>query len=426
MPKRKLTDSAVKHLPAPESGQTDYFDLLLPAFGVRVSYAGTRSFFVMTRRAGSSRVMRLTLGRYPVISLADARNMAREVLDRASRGVDPRSRVVEDKAIRNGVTFGEVADDFLALQTERAERANPLDKGVLRPSTLRDYRRMLTVVGASLRPLRMDEIGRRDVKRIIDDLENSGRLATADQAVAYLGRLFRWSVEEEIILRSPMEGIRGRRRLKSRERVLSLEELGDVWKALDTLSYPFGPLFRVLLLTGQRRGEVTGMRWSELTDWSASPVWELPADRTKNKLPHIVPIAPMVQAIIDQCPRHNNLVFSSTGGVLSGHGKAKTALDLAIAHVRRERGANNEMAAWVLHDFRRSMSTHMHERLGVEPHVVEAVLNHISGTKAGVAGVYNRSRYEPEKRRALSSWADHINAIVSGQTATVVPLKLGA
>jgi integrase len=134
----------------------------------------------------------------------------------------------------------------------------------------------------------------------------------------------------------------------------------------------------------------------------------------------------MVQAIIEQCPRHNDLVFSSTGGILSGHGKAKTALDLAIAHVRRERGANSEMAAWVLHDFRRSMSTHMHERLGVEPHVVEAVLNHISGTKAGVAGVYNRSRYEPEKRRALDSWADHLNAIISGQTATVVPLKLGA
>lgn len=370
-----------------------------------MSYAGSRSFFVMTRRAGSSRVMRLTLGRYPAISLADARDAARDVLVKASRGIDPRARVVEEKARRKAVTFGDVADDFLKLQTARAERANPLDKGVLRPSTLRDYRRMFTTVAKSLRPLHIDEITKRDVKRIIDNLENTGRLATADQVVAYLGRLFRWSVEEEIISRSPMEGIRGRRRLKSRERVLSLDELRDIWQALDSLSYPFGPLFRVLLLTGQRKGEVTGLQWKELADWETSPVWQLPADRTKNKLPHIVPIAPVVKSIIDECPSHADLVFSSTGGLLSGHSKAKSTLDTLVLKVREKRGANSEMAPWVLHDFRRSMSTHMHERLGVEPHIVEAVLNHISGAKAGVAGVYNRSAYLDARRDALERWA---------------------
>lgn len=398
----------MKSLPAPERGQIDYFDLLLPAFGVRVSYAGSRSFFVMTRRAGAARVMRLTLGRYPAMTLAHARDMAREVLDKASRGIDPRAGVVEEKAIRKGVTFAEVADDFLDLQTARAERANPLDKGALRPSTLRDYKRMFSTVAKSLRLLRMDEITKRDVKRIIDDLENTGRLATADQAVAYLGRLFRWSVEEEIITRSPIEGLGGRRRLKSRERVLSLEELRDIWQALDGIPYPFGPLFRLLLLTGQRKGEVTGLLWSELADWKTSPVWQLPADRTKNKLPHIVPIVPAAKAVIDACPRQGELVFTSTGGLLSGHSKAKATLDELILEVRKKRGANDVMASWVLHDFRRSMSTHMHERFGVEPHVVEAVLNHISGAKAGVAGVYNRSSYLDARREALERWANEI------------------
>lgn len=192
--------------------------------------------------------------------------------------------------------------------------------------------------------LRIDEISKRDIRRIVEDLENRGRLATADQVAAYLGRFFRWAAEEEIIERSPIESLRGRRRLKSRERVLTVEELHDIWKALSDLEYPFGTFIQVLLLTGQRKGEVTGMRWDELRDWNANPVWELPAERTKNRLPHLVPIIPAVKSIIDRCPKHSELVFTATGGLLSGFGKVKKHIDEKLSAIRVGRGVNSAMA----------------------------------------------------------------------------------
>ena len=355
--------------------------------------------------------MRITIGRYPAIGLSNARDTARQICEKASLGVDPRALSKEETgAQRPAPLFGQVADDFLRLQEERAAKANPLDRQALRPSTRRDYRRMLTIVAKPLRSLRIDEVTRRDVKKIIDELEITGRLAQADQTVAYVGRFFRWAVEEEIIERSPMESLRGRRRLKSRERVLSRDELVDITRALDRIEYPFGPLLRILLLSGQRRGEVAGMRWDEISDWETGPVWELPGTRTKNRLPHIVPIVQVMKEVIDGCPRHSDLVFTARGSLLSGFAKVKRVLNERIVEVRAARGINTVLPHWVLHDFRRSFSTHAHETLGIDPHVVEAVLNHVSGTKASVAGVYNRAQYLDERRLALEAWSEWIGA----------------
>jgi integrase len=197
--------------------------------------------------------------------------------------------------------------------------------------------------------------------------------------------------------------------------VLTPEELMWVWTALDGFPGIFGPLFKVLLLTGQRRGEVAGMRWNELRNLGTDEaVWDLPASRTKNGQPHLVPLAPEVQAILMAQPRKGELVFSTTSTTaLSGFSNAKRQLDELIAELRREAGLA-PLPPWTLHDLRRTMVTMMNERLHIQPHVVEAVVNHLNGAaKQGVAGVYNRALYLNDRGKALSAWAACVNSLAA-------------
>ena len=182
----------------------------------------------------------------------------------------------------------------------------------------------------------------------------------------------------------------------------------DRHNAID--SARFAPLFKLLLLTGQRRGEVAGMRWDEIRDLeAASPVLEIPGMRTKNHQTHSVPLAPEVVAILMAMPRTGPFVFSTTGETaVSGFRKAKARIDQRIAEQIMTRGTA-PLPRWALHDLRRTMVTMMNERLGTAPHVVEAVVNHITGSaKAGVAGVYNRALYLSERRAALIAWAEQV------------------
>ena len=173
----------------------------------------------------------------------------------------------------------------------------------------------------------------------------------------------------------------------------------------------FGPLIRVLLLTGQRRGEVAGMSWNELRDLSGeNAVWEIPGNRTKNKRSHIVPLQSDTQQLLSRMPRTSDLVFTTNGeSPVSGFGKAKARLDERIATMRRS-DQLEPVSAWTFHDLRRTMVTVMNEKLGITPHVVEAVVNHMSGlAKAGVAGVYNRALYFEDRRRALLLWQNWLH-----------------
>jgi integrase len=186
--------------------------------------------------------------------------------------------------------------------------------------------------------------------------------------------------------------------------------LEDVWRGLNELPGVFGPLFKIILLTGQRRGEVAGMTWEEVKSLTPDDaVWELPRQRTKNGQAHFVPLTPAVQAVLTRLPRAGSLVFSTTDKTaVSGFSKAKKQLDGLINDRLREQGFP-PLPAWTLHDLRRTMVTVMNERLGVAPHVVEAVVNHVSGpAKRGVAGVYNRALYLNDRRDALLRWAAYL------------------
>jgi integrase len=237
-----------------------------------------------------------------------------------------------------------------------------------------------------------------------------------------LSKFFGWCLDHRKIKASPSVGIKAPKAPKARDRVLTDDEVVRFWKATDQFSEPFGPLFRILLLTGARLREVSGMRQSELSNDGAT--WTIPAARVKNRRDHVVPLPPLARDILTKVKRvagKPGYVFSTTGDTpVSGFSKIKGRLDRLMAVAAEKDGV--EFAPWRLHDLRRSAATIM-AHLGIAPHIIEAVLNHVSGAKASVAGTYNRAAYEPEKRVALERLAAHIEGLVKGRKANVTPLR---
>jgi integrase len=220
---------------------------------------------------------------------------------------------------------------------------------------------------------------------------------------------------------------------KARERTLSGDELRAVWNATEGLG-DFNTVVRLLLLTGQRREEVAAMTWDEVDE--AKALWSIPGQRTKNHRSHDVPLSEQALAIVQNIPRRAGraLLFGERNGGFSGWSQAKRRLDEKIA-LRRAKAAGIQkpdakalqqlaLKPWRLHDLRRTVVTGMAE-IGIQPHVIEAVVNHISGHKAGIAGVYNRATYAAEKRQALARWGEWVVGTVTARESAIVPLRGG-
>jgi len=392
-------------LAAPNAGQLEYYDLHLPAFGVRVSYSGTKAWFVMTRVHG--RLTRMTLGRYPAMTLAEAREGAREVVHHVKAGRDPRRIQADERRRREKerrTTFEATAELFIGRHVA----------GHLRPNTAREYRRILQGSDTqSWRSRPITTITRDDAVDLLSRIHERGSPAAANRALAYLSKFFNWCLEQDLVNTSPASRVRPLSASRSRDRVLTADEIKLLWRTLGVFPGVFGRFFAVLLLTGQRRAEVAGMRWSELRDFEGEDsLWEVPKERTKNGQTHFVPLAPAVRAQLSLIPRTGPFVFTTTGETgVSGFSEAKRQLDSALSRSCSDCG-HRPVPAWTLHDLRRSMVTIMNERLGVAPHVVEAVVNHVSGpAKRGVAGVYNRALYLNDRRDALSLWAIYVTSL---------------
>jgi integrase len=438
VPKLKLTDATLKSLKAPAAGQADYFDTLLPSFGVRVSAKGQKTFFVFDRVGGKLR--RMSLGRYDPVTatLAAARDKARAFKANAERGVDPVVEAKREEAAAEAGTFGKAVERFLARQRPK-----------LAASTYREYRLCLTGQDvADWSGRQIASISRADVAAVLDKIDKRGKPSASNHALSYLRRFFNDALDAELIDRAPTDRMRVRHDNTKRDRALTDDELAIVAAALRdddaTLRVMYGvndvPLlsdtlrdyFLTLALTGQRRAEVAGMMWDEVRDVDGKePRWDLPGSRTKNELPHIVPLAPAVVAILkrrksaaeaekqkaealaelDGGEALANLnVDAVFAGTLHNTNRAKLALDARVTALCTALG-RPALPHWTGHDLRRTMVTAMNET-GVAPHVVEAVVNHVSGAaKAGVAGVYNKALYLPERRAALAAWAEHVEAL---------------
>lgn len=248
------------------------------------------------------------------------------------------------------------------------------------------------------------DIKRADVLAVIDAIVARGSTGSAIHALAAVRRLFNWALERGVIDHSPIVGLKPPGRINSRDRVLSDYELTAVWHAAEGFGYPFGTILQLLILTGQRRGEVTDLRWSDL-DLTAN-LWSLAPERNKSGRPHVVPLTPSVVAILKSLPRlHEVMVFPANRDApenpVSGHGKAKIRIEAASG-----------TSGWTLHDLRRTAATGM-AKLKTPPHVIERVLNHASGSFAGVAGIYNRFGYLDEMRAALDAWDAQVTALVA-------------
>jgi integrase len=244
--------------------------------------------------------------------------------------------------------------------------------------------------------------------------------ARARQLFNILSSLFGWLTKDHIDV-NPCVGMDRPDNAKARDRFLSDDELRWFWRAADSIDAPraanaprpFAPLLKLLLLTGCRVDEVAAMRREELSEDGAT--WNLPGSRTKNKKPFDVPLPPLARELIASMPERGAYVFSSNGRTpVSGFSRMKRRLDKLMLAIAKQEKPDAVIEGWRLHDVRRTFSTLLHEQVGIEPHIVEACLNHISGHKAGVAGTYNKAQYAPEKKAALERWARHVIGLVEG------------
>jgi integrase len=388
----KLTAKTVAALGLP-AGKTDHFawDDELAGFGHRLRVAAggkvRRSWIVQYRRGGATR--RILLGAGEVLGAEAARTAARKVLAQVALGADPQADR-RGRRDRDRITLRATVADYLAIKAKE-----------VRPGTLYELRRYLA--GPHFQPLHgmpIDQVGRKDVASRLISITREHGSVTAARARAALSAFYVWALGEGLAEANPVIGTNKPADSKPRERTLTDAELAAIWNACGDDHY--GRVVRLLILTGCRRQEVGGICWGEI-DLDAG-TWTIPGERTKNHRPHTLPLMPAALEIVRAVPRmaSRDQLFGVRGKGFSRWGMSKDALD--------ERSG---VAGWVVHDIRRSVATRMAD-LGIAPHIVEAVLNHQSGHRAGVAGIYNRSRYEREVRSALALWADHVRALAEG------------
>jgi integrase len=399
----KLTQRTVAAITLPPD-KTDaiYFDDALPSFGLRLRAGGSRQFVLCYRIGAKQR--RFTIGSTTLFKVEEARDKARALLQRIRDHHDPQVEKAEAKA-RAGDTFIAAARRYLVRQKDR-----------LRPRSYVETERYLLSHWEVLHPLPLGNIDRRTIAARLSEIATTSGPVAADRARGEIMAVFAWAMKEGLIDANPALATNTHSVAKARDRVLNSAELAEIWRAAGDDA--FGTIVKLLILTGQRRTEIGALRWSEV-DFAAQMI-RLPAERCKNGRANDTALAAPALRLLQARPRRigpMDFVFGANG--FGCYSAAKPALDQRIAGARQAAGVE-PMPPWVLHDLRRSVATGMAE-LGVAPHVIEAVLNHVSGHKRGVAGIYNRASYDKEKRAALDRWADHVLAAVEGRA--VVPLR---
>jgi integrase len=406
-----LTDLSIKKQPLPAK-RREIPDGKISGLYFVLQPTGTRSWAVRYRVDGAPR--KLTIGPYPAVDLATARKRAQEALGDLASGVDPAAR---KKAARETRRAEELAADRVeAIATLFVDRYAKRSVGAL---WARETERLLKVeVIPKLGAERLGVLSRADVHALLDGIVDRGSPYTANRTLAVLRRMCNWAVERGIIANSPIEKIKPQGVEAARDRVLSDDEVRLVWRAFQSVGWPFGYIAKLLLLTGARRDEIAESRWSEID--IAAKTWTIAKERSKNGVAHEIPLSDAAIQIVARLPRvgekKDGLIFTTTGATpVSGFSRAKATTDKAIVEALKERATDpadvKPPAGWVFHDMRRTAASGM-AGLGIAPHVVEAVLNHRSGTIKGVAAVYNRYNYAAEKREALDKWAARVAAIV--------------
>ncbi len=384
--KQMLTTKSLDAMPPATTKRYEVRDQKVNGLHVRVSTTGAKVFYTMVRPSGQRR--RVKIGPYPVVSLADARRKAMEIARDVELGEFDKT---PDVPVETTPTLGEAIPEFIELY------AKPRNK---------DWKRTESVLhkfdGLKNRPI--DQIKRQDVNKVLDDIIDNGTPYRANRALSAIKKLMNWYIMRGDIETSPVALLRPPTLEVPRDRVLNDDEICRIWQHSNVEGYPFGPFLKLLMMTGQRRTEVSAMRWSELN--LDDGIWELPASRVKNGRLHIVPLPPQAVDILRSLHRFldSDFVFTTTGrSAISGFGRLKERIDAAMPDGTPD---------WRFHDLRRTASTGM-AKLGVLPHVIDAVTNHKSGVVSGVGATYNRYTYFDEKREALELWSENLTQLTN-------------
>jgi integrase len=389
VPRTRLIKSIIDALPTPDK-EIVYWDDALPGFGLKITPKGRKVFIVLYRAGGSgSRLRKYTIGPYGRVTLHNARLEAQKVLAARLEGRDP---ATEKREARRRITVDTVTE-IVALYAKQH-----LCKRRSGRELTRILQRELVERWGSRS---VHEISKRDIIDLITAVVDRGAPVAANKALKVTRAFFSWCVGRAILERSPCEGVKAPTIEKTRDRVLTDEELASVLLAARAMGGSYGAIVEVLALTGQRREEVTGMTWAEID--LGRRLWTLSGTRTKNGKPHVVQLSDLAVAIIGAQTRFGALIFAGIGAApFANFSKEKRRLD-----------GLSEVLDWRLHDLRRTTVSGM-ARLGVAPHIADKILNHASGTISGVAAVYQRHEFMEERRDALDRWNAHVDRILNG------------
>ena len=426
MPSRaaRIGKRVVDEAHAGDGGDLFIRDQDLKGFGLRVTANGGKSYFLEFRMGGRGAAKgRVVIGKHGSPWTPEtARKKAEELLRGVKDGINPAVTKRQRNVVAVDLAFQRYAPMFVDGYAKKEQK--------------RSWEQAERTLALNVTPLLKDrplpDIGRREIKGILEGIAST-RPATARYAHATLRKLFKWAVDRGDIAVSPMADMKAPASVVSRDRVLSDQELIACWRAAVAEGAPFGRIVQLLIATGQRREEVVAMDWSEIGFDNAS--WVIPAERSKNGIAHIVPLNAQALAVLEELgakTRRRGLVFTTTGKTaVSGISKFKRRLDAAMLDLLSETAAEAglateevKLASWRLHDIRRTVATGL-QKLGVRFEVTEAVLNHVSGAKSGISGVYQRYGWDLEKTAALAAWSRCLEGLVSdaGNTSNIVAIN---
>lgn len=391
-----LTDAKLKALKPPRSGQLEISDQIVPGLRVRIGVSGARTFMVRKRVGGKPR--NITLGRYcDRFGLADARKKARALLSDLETAADPIAALPAPQ--KRGPAAHTVRGMWPAYKAAKADRRS------LKEIERVFNRHILPHFGDRA----ADAITRAEITRFIDDIAQNAPVM-ARNVLSQLSSFYGWALPRlDRLQANPCRDAGRPPAPKSRERVLSDREVGLIWNVLSGESYPFGPAIKLLLLTGQRRNEVFNADRGEFDMKTA--LWTIPRERAKNGVAHLVPLSQAAAAIVTALPKKvgdSEKLFPARGNGEAGPSGFSKAVARIRAAVEAQEGG--PVPSWTLHDLRRTLATGL-QRLGVRLEVTEAVLNHLSGSRSGIVGVYQRHNYLEEKRVALEAWSKEVKRL---------------
>jgi integrase len=414
MPRVALTDRFVASAKAKDAPQVDYFDEHTVGLALRVSEAGKRSWTLHFTSPKDHKRARMTLGSYPSTSLAAARTRALQAKEELDQGIDPRDALAAQDA--GAMTVSALYESWRDKHVATLRSGEHIGR--------RMKRNALPVIGS----VRLADLHRRDINRVVDPILKRGKAIEANRVFENMRAMLRWAVARGDLDHSPMDGMSKPSAEVARDRVLSDDEIRIIWTALpDTIakSATVQRIAKLCFVTGQRVGEVSGMRSDELD--LKKRIWSLPGSRTKNANPHLVPLSDLAIGIIKEAlaaAGESEFVFPSEDESIRPRHVARTLLRAQKATKEKPKGRFG-IPEWTPHDLRRTVLTNM-AALGVQPIVIGAVANHLSVTKASVTfASYVRHDYGREKAEALNMWAERLSAIVKGNTAEVVPMRTG-